>query len=144
MKISSTIKINGVTLKVKLVDYDSDKDYIGKVSPDSATIYIVKKGKKANGIYVDNQVREVAFLHELFHYSFHVIGRKDLYDDESLCDQLSFIWYQIINQLGERKNVKSIKKGSRRNAERTGNKYGKLDRGRKRNNKRVSKRGSNR
>ena len=54
---------------------------------------------KKDNIKINRDVINLTFIHELLHFMFHMLHRKDLENDEKIVSQLSELIYQIIKQI---------------------------------------------
>lgn len=78
----------GRTITVKFIEDAPVTDYHGLCLPDNNSILI--------GMATPRTKQEHIYLHELTHLIFHMLGEKDLYENERIIDSFSGLLHQAL------------------------------------------------
>ena len=97
IKIPQKIEVLGSTIDIVWDnDYCERSNLLGEADNNHNRILLKEKHEN---ILIKDDALEETFIHELVHLVFRKIGRKDLYDDETLVESLSNTLHQVIKQL---------------------------------------------
>ena len=78
--------------RVHVVEHDADIDYIGLARPATGEIEILASYQ---GRLIPEDAQEQTLYHEVVHCIFEEIGRRDLFEDETLVQSFAALLHQF-------------------------------------------------